>query len=129
MGGWGVDSESAGLAVAGDAEPGGRLRQKRLPPKRDSSAGNDERGSATREPLPLDNLEKEETFGRLRELLAEMPKADREILTLRYALDYDTETIAETLDVNASAVHMRLSRSAAAVGGSPLRPNGINHAP
>ena len=57
-----------------------------------------------------------------------MPKADREILTLRYALDYDTETIAETLDVNASAVHMRLSRARQRLA-DRLQANGINHAP
>ncbi len=85
-------------------------------------------GVQGREPGPLDHLEKEETFGRLRELLAEMPKADREILTLRYALDYDTETIAETLDVNATAVHMRLSRARQRLA-ERLQANGINHAP
>jgi RNA polymerase sigma-70 factor (ECF subfamily) len=37
--------------------------------------------------------------------------ADREILTLRYALDYDAGKIAEILDINTTAVHMRLSRA------------------
>ena len=40
-----------------------------------------------------------------------MPQADREILTLRYALDYKTGEIAELLSINATAVHMRLSRA------------------
>ena len=44
-------------------------------------------------------------------MLDEMPQADREILTLRYALDYTTEEIAEALAINATAVHMRLSRA------------------
>jgi RNA polymerase sigma-70 factor (ECF subfamily) len=62
-------------------------------------------------PLPLENLEREETFAQLRGELEQLPPADREILTLRYALDYDTGEIAETLGINATAVHMRLSRA------------------
>jgi RNA polymerase sigma-70 factor (ECF subfamily) len=85
-------------------------------------------GVQGREPLPLDNLEREETFGQLREVMAEMPKADREILTLRYALDYDTDTIAETLDINATAVHMRLSRARQRLA-DRLHANGVHHAP
>ena len=40
-----------------------------------------------------------------------LPRADREILTLRYALEYNTGDIAELLGINATAVHMRLSRA------------------
>jgi RNA polymerase sigma-70 factor (ECF subfamily) len=40
-----------------------------------------------------------------------LPPADREILTLRYALDYNTGEIADLLAINATAVHMRLSRA------------------
>jgi RNA polymerase sigma-70 factor (ECF subfamily) len=61
--------------------------------------------------LPLDSLEREETFAQLRHVLAQMATADREILTLRYALDYDTNKIAGLLGINATAVHMRLSRA------------------
>jgi RNA polymerase sigma-70 factor (ECF subfamily) len=68
-------------------------------------------GVAAHDPLPLESLEREETFAQLREVLEQMPKADREILTLRYALDYNTGEIAEMLDINATAVHMRLSRA------------------
>src|SRR5436190_23519291 len=32
-------------------------------------------------PLPLERLEREETFARLREVLGQMPEADREVLT------------------------------------------------
>jgi RNA polymerase sigma-70 factor, ECF subfamily len=64
-----------------------------------------------RERLPLENLEHEETFGQLREELEKMPAHDREILTLRYALDYDTHEIADFLEINRSAVHMRLTRA------------------
>ena len=62
-------------------------------------------------PLPLECLEREETFAQLREVLEQLPKPDREILTLRYALDYNTGEIAEALDIKESAVHMRLSRA------------------
>jgi RNA polymerase sigma-70 factor (ECF subfamily) len=68
-------------------------------------------GVAAHDPLPLESLEREETFAQLRDVLEQMPKADREILTLRYALDYNTGDIAELLNINATAVHMRLSRA------------------
>src|SRR5204862_7232356 len=68
-------------------------------------------GVQAKELLPLDNLEREETFAQLRSIMEEMPKADREILTFRYALDYETDEIAELLSINPTAVHMRLSRA------------------
>jgi RNA polymerase sigma-70 factor (ECF subfamily) len=68
-------------------------------------------GVQSREPMPLDRLEREETFAQLREVMKEMPRGDREILTFRYALDYDTDEIAELLSINPTAVHMRLSRA------------------
>jgi RNA polymerase sigma-70 factor (ECF subfamily) len=68
-------------------------------------------GVPARGPLPLESLEREETFAGLRAGLGELPEADREILTLRYALDYDTQEIADLLEINAAAVHMRLSRA------------------
>src|SRR5436309_7448036 len=46
-------------------------------------------GVKAHEVQPLDRLEKEETFGQLRQMLNEMAGPDREILTLRYALDYN----------------------------------------
>ncbi|MFL5240647.1 MAG: RNA polymerase sigma factor [Gemmataceae bacterium] len=61
--------------------------------------------------LPQDVLEREETFVKLRAMLEQLPKADREILTLKYALDYDTNQIADMLAINSTAVHMRLSRA------------------
>ncbi len=60
---------------------------------------------------PLERLEREETFAKLRHILDQMPKGDREILTFRYALDYDTDEIARLLSINPTAVHMRLSRA------------------
>jgi RNA polymerase sigma-70 factor (ECF subfamily) len=68
-------------------------------------------GVKSRSPLPLEMLEQEETFAQLRSVMAELSSSDREILTLRYALDYETNEIADMLDVNATAVHMRLSRA------------------
>jgi RNA polymerase sigma-70 factor, ECF subfamily len=68
-------------------------------------------GVKSRDPLPLESLEKQETFGQLREMLSELAAGDREILTLRYALDYDSAAIADVLHINTTAVHMRLSRA------------------
>lgn len=60
---------------------------------------------------PAELLERAELHAQVRAALAELPPADREILTLRYALDADAPKIAETLGVQVSAVHMRLSRA------------------
>jgi RNA polymerase sigma-70 factor (ECF subfamily) len=68
-------------------------------------------GVCSSQPMPSETLEREELFAQLREVLDEMPPSDREILTLRYALDYDATTIAERLDIAVTAVHMRLSRA------------------
>ncbi len=65
----------------------------------------------SREPQPLDKLEREESFEQIRALLDELPAADREILTLRYAFDHDAPKIAEILNLQVTAVHMRLSRA------------------
>src|SRR5437660_3013071 len=68
-------------------------------------------GVRAHDPLPLECLEREETFAQLREVLEQLSQPDREILTLRYALDYNANEIAELLAINATAVHMRLSRA------------------
>lgn len=68
-------------------------------------------GVQGRELLPLDGMERNETVLQLRGELEKLAQPDREILTLRYALDYDTNQIAEMLDINPTAVHMRLSRA------------------
>jgi RNA polymerase sigma-70 factor (ECF subfamily) len=68
-------------------------------------------GVSSREPLPLDSMEKAEAFAAIRATLDELPPGDREILTLRYALEYDATRIADLLGINATAVHMRLSRA------------------
>jgi RNA polymerase sigma-70 factor (ECF subfamily) len=68
-------------------------------------------GIRSSQPMPSDDLERREQFALLRAVLEELPPADREILTLRYALDYDANTIAERLEIAVTAVHMRLSRA------------------
>ena len=67
-------------------------------------------GVASKAPPPLEKMEHSETFAQVQEELNRLGVADREILTLRYALDYDAGKIAEVLDINTTAVHMRLSR-------------------
>jgi RNA polymerase sigma-70 factor (ECF subfamily) len=68
-------------------------------------------GVKGREDLPLEKLERDETCRQLRVELDQMAAADREILTLRYALDYNADEIADLLEINTTAVHMRLSRA------------------
>src|SRR4029079_14955418 len=68
-------------------------------------------GVEGRDLLPLDGMARAEMFGQLKKEMQQLAPADREILTLRYALDYDTSEIAEVLEINATAVHMRLSRA------------------
>ena len=60
---------------------------------------------------PLEKMELAETFAEVQNELNHLGVADREILTLRYALDYDATEIAEFLEINPTAVHMRLSRA------------------
>lgn len=60
---------------------------------------------------PLEKLEREETSTQLHEVLAELTETDRQLLTLRYALDYEASAIAELLGITTTAVHMRLSRA------------------
>jgi RNA polymerase sigma-70 factor, ECF subfamily len=85
-------------------------------------------GVQGREPLPHDSLEREETFAQLRDVMGQLHETDREILTLRYALDYNTDAIAETLGIEATAVHMRLSRARRRLA-DRLEANGVHHAP
>jgi len=68
-------------------------------------------GIAGKSPQPIDSMEQQEAFARIREVVASLPAADREILTLRYAMDYEVPQIAEVLDLSIAAVHMRLSRA------------------
>lgn len=79
----------------------------------------------SREPMPLEAMLQNEQFAKVRDLLRELPEGDREILTLRYALDYDSVAIAELLGINAAAVHMRLSRARQRLG-ERLRAHDVN---
>src|SRR5262249_30457095 len=85
-------------------------------------------GVQAHDPLPQEHLERQETFEQLRGILDEMPQADREILTLRYALDYETGEIADLLKINATAVHMRLSRARQRLA-DRLRSSGVGQVP
>src|SRR6188508_1482631 len=60
-------------------------------------------GVRSSQPMPIEKLEREELFAVLRTLLEELSPSDREILTLRYALDYDANTIAERLGLAVTA--------------------------
>jgi len=80
------------------------------------------------EPQPLDRLDREEQFANLRAQIAELPEADRAILTLRYAFDYDAPRIAEILGINITAVHMRLSRARQRLG-QKLKNQGVSPSP
>src|SRR3954451_14665441 len=60
-------------------------------------------GVRSSQPLPADELERQEQFAQLRSVLEELAPADREILTLRYAFDLDANTIAERLNVAVTA--------------------------
>ena len=79
-------------------------------------------------PLPHEVLEQDETFAVVRNELDQLLPADREILTLRYALDYNTEEIAELLAINPTAVHMRLSRARQRLA-ERLKAQGMTSAP
>ena len=68
-------------------------------------------GVRAKDPMPLEQMEKAEAFARIRATLEELPQGDRDLLTLRYALEYDAAQIADLLGIHATAVHMRLSRA------------------
>jgi RNA polymerase sigma-70 factor (ECF subfamily) len=70
----------------------------------------------SRAPLPSERMEREEIFGQLREGMQQLSETDREILTLRYALDYNADQIADVLGTSVTAVHMRLSRARQRLG-------------
>jgi RNA polymerase sigma-70 factor, ECF subfamily len=64
-----------------------------------------------RDDEPAGTLMRDELRATVRTVLASLPAADRDVLTLKYGLDYDATAIAEVLEIQASAVHMRLSRA------------------
>jgi RNA polymerase sigma-70 factor (ECF subfamily) len=85
-------------------------------------------GVPAKDPLPLECLEHDETIAQLRAELQELSEADRTILTLRYALDYNATQIAEALAINTTAVHMRLSRARQRLA-ERLTAQGVVHLP
>ncbi len=85
-------------------------------------------GLQARDDQPLAKMEREEAFAQIRGILDGMAVADREILTLRYAFDYETAAIAEILGVASSAVHMRLSRARQRLA-ERLSASGVNAKP
>src|SRR6476469_4894278 len=46
-------------------------------------------GVKARDPMPLEAMVRAEAFARIRTTLEELPPGDRDLLTLRYALEYD----------------------------------------
>src|SRR5262249_40849489 len=58
---------------------------------------------------PPDLLVQNERYSQVRGAVRELAPADRELLTLRYALEYDASRIAQLLEISITAVHMRLS--------------------
>lgn len=64
-----------------------------------------------RQPGPQDHALAAEARDLVRRMLRELSPVDREILTLRYAFDLETEAIARELELSVTAVHMRLSRA------------------
>jgi RNA polymerase sigma-70 factor (ECF subfamily) len=79
-------------------------------------------GLRSEEPMPLERMEREEAFARLRAALAELPSRDREILTLRYGLGYSNQEVADLLDLNIHAVYMRACRARQRLAGSLTEP-------
>jgi RNA polymerase sigma-70 factor, ECF subfamily len=60
---------------------------------------------------PPEQVLLQEERARVRHWLQELPAADREILTMKYAFGHSTDEIAQALEISAAAVHMRLSRA------------------
>jgi len=85
-------------------------------------------GVRSKDPLPVDRMEQDETFAQLRQEMEQLSGPDREILTLRYALDYHASEIADILGVNVTAVHMRLSRARQRLA-ERLQANGVVNLP
>src|SRR5438552_9190240 len=52
-------------------------------------------GVRSSQPMPIEKQERDELFAQLRSVLEELAPGDREILTLRYALDSDATTLAD----------------------------------
>ena len=60
---------------------------------------------------PSSILEQDELHSRVREALSRLRTEDREVLVLRYALDWSSHRIGMALNITSAAVDMRLSRA------------------
>lgn len=60
---------------------------------------------------PILSLVRQELQDEVRKAMDQLKEADREVLVLRYALNWSSHRIAETLNTSSSAVDMRLSRA------------------
>lgn len=60
---------------------------------------------------PIIALLDSEQQSQIRKALRQLKESDREVLILRYALNWSSQRIGETLDTSAAAVDMRLSRA------------------
>jgi RNA polymerase sigma-70 factor (ECF subfamily) len=79
-----------------------------------------------RRPDPSIEASVRELQARVRAALTELPAIDREVLALRYALDWTTAQIGSTLGMSPSAVDMRLSRARARLAAA-FQAAGVTH--
>lgn len=97
--------------------------------RRNGTAGPDSLNGVVGKTMdPATAMEAGELRATVRQVLEMMPAADRDVLTLKYAFDYDAAAIAEVLEVQTSAVHMRLSRARQRLA-EKLRERGVSDLP
>ncbi|QDT63019.1 RNA polymerase sigma factor [Calycomorphotria hydatis] len=84
-------------------------------------------------PSPIEQMEREEEREQIRTALEKLRVPDRQVLVMRYALDWSSKRIAETLETTVTAVDMRISRARQRLADflseddiSPHPPNGKN---
>lgn len=65
---------------------------------------------------PAGSFVQEELRGQVRTALIELKPKDREVLILRYSLNWSSIRIAEVLETSAAAIDMRLSRARKRLG-------------
>jgi len=71
---------------------------------------------STRQNEPAATFLSDERRDAVRAALAQLRESDREVLVLRYSLNWSSHRIAEVLETTASAVDMRLSRARKRLG-------------
>ena len=65
---------------------------------------------------PAEDLVRDELHDRVREAMDLLKESDREVLVLRYSLNWSSQRIAEVLTSSPSAIDMRLSRARKRLG-------------